>query len=154
MADFYSPEDLQRIQAEYAYNLEKGIPISKELATEFANAKTGVKNYTLELNNSLKKLGSGLMDTAGALKDGKQGAAVFSKSLADGADALEAFLARFGILGTMLGKLLTAGAKYANESAKQGDALYNIVQILVKNRKDPKYAELVAELESEIEGWL
>jgi hypothetical protein len=28
------------------------------------------------------------------------------------------------------------------------------VQILVKNRKDPKYAELVAELESEIEGWL
>jgi hypothetical protein len=37
---------------------------------------------------------------------------------------------------------------------EQGDALYNIVQILVKNRKDPKYAELVAELESEIEGWL
>ena len=130
MADFYSPEDLQRIQAEYAYHLEKGIPVSKELATEFANAKIGVKNYTQELNNSLKKLGSGLMDTAGALKDGKQGAAVFSKSLADGADALEAFLSRFGILGTMLGKLLTAGAKYANESAKQGDALYKSYQDL------------------------
>jgi len=130
MADFYSPEDLQRIQSEYAYHLEKGIPVSKELATEFANAKTGVKNYTQELNNSLKKLGSGLMDTAGALKDGKQGAAVFSKNLADGADALEAFLSKFGILGTMLGKLLTAGAKYANEASKQGDALFKSYQDL------------------------
>lgn len=36
----------------------------------------------------------------------------------------------------------------------QGDALFNIVQILVKNRKDPKYAELINELESEIEAWL
>lgn len=35
-----------------------------------------------------------------------------------------------------------------------GDALHNIVMILVRNRQDPKYAELVNELEAEIEGWL
>ena len=35
-----------------------------------------------------------------------------------------------------------------------GDALHNIVMILVRNRHDPKYKELVCELEDEIEGWL
>jgi hypothetical protein len=130
MADYYSPEDLQRIAAEHAYNLERNIPISKELAMEFANAKVGVKNYHQELNNSLKKLGSGLMDTVGALKDGKQGAAVFSKGLVDGADALESFLSRFGILGEMLGKLLTAGARYADQAAKQSDVLFKSYQDL------------------------
>jgi len=40
------------------------------------------------------------------------------------------------------------------ERIEGGDALYNIVMILVKNRKDPKYKELVEELEAEIEGWL
>jgi len=37
---------------------------------------------------------------------------------------------------------------------QSGDALYNIVMILVRNRHDPKYKELVCELEDEIEGWL
>jgi len=35
-----------------------------------------------------------------------------------------------------------------------GDALHNIVMLIVRNRHDPKYAELVKELEDEIEGWL
>jgi hypothetical protein len=37
---------------------------------------------------------------------------------------------------------------------QSGDALHNIVLFIVRNRKDPKYAELVNELEAEIEGWL
>jgi len=37
---------------------------------------------------------------------------------------------------------------------QSGDALHNIVMILVRNRKDQKYAELIDELEAEIEGWL
>jgi hypothetical protein len=36
----------------------------------------------------------------------------------------------------------------------QGDCFHNILQILVKNRRDPKYAELISEIEAEIEGWL
>ena len=35
-----------------------------------------------------------------------------------------------------------------------GDALHNIVMVLVRNRTDPKYKELIEELEAEIEGWL
>jgi hypothetical protein len=37
---------------------------------------------------------------------------------------------------------------------ENGDALFNIVQILVKNRKDPRYIDLVQHLRDEIEGWL
>jgi hypothetical protein len=37
---------------------------------------------------------------------------------------------------------------------QNGDALYNIVQKLAKNRHDPRYADLVKEIEDEIEGWL
>jgi len=40
------------------------------------------------------------------------------------------------------------------ERIEGGDALYNIVMILVKNRKEAKYKELVEELEAEIGGWL
>lgn len=40
------------------------------------------------------------------------------------------------------------------ERIKSGDALYNIAIKLIRNRKDPKYAELIDELEAEIEGWL
>ena len=40
------------------------------------------------------------------------------------------------------------------ERIEGGDALYNIVMILVKNRKDAKYKELIEELEAEIGGWL
>jgi hypothetical protein len=36
----------------------------------------------------------------------------------------------------------------------EGDAMYNITMILVRNRKDAKYKELIEELEAEIEGWL
>lgn len=37
---------------------------------------------------------------------------------------------------------------------ESGDALYNIVQKLTQNRNDPRYKELVEEIEAEIEGWL
>jgi hypothetical protein len=37
---------------------------------------------------------------------------------------------------------------------QSGDALYNITMILVRNRKDPHFAELIDQLDAEIEGWL
>jgi hypothetical protein len=37
---------------------------------------------------------------------------------------------------------------------QSGDALYNITMILVRNRKDPHFAELIDQLDAEIGGWL
>jgi hypothetical protein len=37
---------------------------------------------------------------------------------------------------------------------QSGDALYNITMIIVRNRKDPQFAELIDQLNAEIEGWL
>jgi flagellum-specific peptidoglycan hydrolase FlgJ len=130
MADNYSPEDLQRIQAEYAYHLEKGIPISKELATEFKNAQIGIKNYTQELNKSFSQLGNGLLNTAAALKDGAQGSSVFNQNIKDGSDVLAKFLERIPYVGKALAALAKGAATYAVEANKQSDALYKSYQEL------------------------
>ena len=37
---------------------------------------------------------------------------------------------------------------------KTGDAFYNITMILVRDRKNPHFAELIDQLDAEIEGWL
>jgi hypothetical protein len=37
---------------------------------------------------------------------------------------------------------------------QSGDALYNITMILVRNRKDPHFAELIDQLDAEIGGLL
>jgi predicted chitinase len=130
MADNYSPEDLQRIQAEYAYHLEKGIPISKELATEFKNAQIGIKNYTQELNKSFSQLGNGVLNTAAALKDGAQGSSVFNQNIKDGADVLAKFLERIPYVGKALAALAKGASTYAVEANKQSDALYKSYQEL------------------------
>ena len=37
---------------------------------------------------------------------------------------------------------------------KTGDAFYNITMILLRDRKNPHFAELIDQLDAEIEGWL
>lgn len=130
MADNYSPEDIQRIQAEYAYHLEKNIPISKELATEFKNASIGIKNYTQELNKSFSQLGNGVLNTVSALKDGAQGSSVFNQNIKDSADVLAKFLETIPFVGKALSALAKGASTYAIEANKQSDALYKSYQEL------------------------
>ena len=80
--------------------------------------------YQANLDANLKKLGTSILGTANALKDGQQGASVFNSGIESAADAIEAFAAKFGFLGKMLGTLVTAGARYAVEVNKQSDALF------------------------------
>ena len=125
MAEQYTPEEIRAIFDEYNTAIKTGTPITADLAAKFKDAATGVKNYTDQLNKSLKSLGSSILNTAAALKDGKQGAAVFNDSIESFADAIDSFLSKFGFLGKMLGTLLTAGARYAIEVNKQSDALFD-----------------------------
>ena len=130
MADNYSPEEIQRIQAEYAYHLERNIPISKELATEFKNASIGIKNYTQELNKSFSQLGSGVLNTVAALKDGAQGSSVFNQNIKEGSEVLANFLERIPYVGKALAALAKGASTYAIEANKQSDALYKSYQEL------------------------
>ena len=125
MADQYTPEEIRAIFEEYNDAVKSGSPVTAEMTARMKDASAGIKNYTAQLNASLKSLGSSILGVVGAMKDGKQGASAYNDSINAAADAIDAFASRFGILGKILGTLITAGARYAAEVNKQSDALFD-----------------------------
>jgi hypothetical protein len=130
MADMYTPEEIQAIFDAVAQANAKQIPLSKELAVAYEDAKKGVKNYTRELDASLKKLGSSAVSLAKSIKDNKQGADVFTDSISSGADAVAKYTSKFGLLGQVIGGVIKAGSAYIGAVNKQSDALYKSYQEL------------------------
>lgn len=124
MADQYTPEEIRAIFEEYNNATKGGSQATADLTKRFKDAQTGLKNYTDQLNASLKSLGSSMLGVAKAMKDGEQGASVYNDSINSAADAIDAFASKFGFLGKLLGTLITAGARYAVEVNKQSDALF------------------------------
>jgi LAS superfamily LD-carboxypeptidase LdcB len=132
MAESLSPEEIR--QAFDAFNkefLETG-KVSRGTTLAFEEAQKGIRNYTFELNKSLKSLGNASLGIGQALLKGEQGASVFNSGLNATADAIEAFLSRFGFWGKMLGTFLTAGSRYVSEVNKQSDQLFQTYQKLSK----------------------
>ena len=76
MADQYTPEEIQAIFDAYNENIRLGIPISQNLAKQMADATKGVKNYTNNLNSSLRYLGVQTKALAQDLANGAKGASV------------------------------------------------------------------------------
>ena len=60
MAENYTPEEIQDVFKRYNEEMANTGRVSKQLAEEFEDAKKGVKNYTYQLNQSLKQLGTSL----------------------------------------------------------------------------------------------
>ena len=134
MATSLTPEEIQAAFDEFNQAfIAAGMDINKvnkQVVESYRDAQAGVKNYTYQLNLSLKQLGSSMLNLGESLKDGKQGAGVYNDSLKAGADAIDAFASKFGILGKIFGALVTAGAKYAIEVNKQSDKLFETYQAL------------------------
>jgi muramidase (phage lysozyme) len=125
MADQYTPEEIRAIFEEYNNAVKSNSPVTAEMTARMKDATAGIKNYSAQLNASLKSLGSSVFDVAKAMKDGKQGASAYNDSINAAADAVEAFASKFGFLGKILGTMITAGARYAAEINKQSDALFD-----------------------------
>ena len=132
MADRYTPEEIQEIFDAYHDAIRRGIPITEAMAKELRDATRGVKNYTNQLNYSLKAFGSSLGTLGVNLANGAQGAAVFNDGLSSGADAMAKWATKFGLLGTVIGGIVKAGAMYIGAVNKQSDALYKSFQDLSK----------------------
>lgn len=130
MAEQMTPEEIQRVFDAYNDELLRTGRVTKQTADAFADAKAGIKNYTFQLNQSLKQLGQASLDLAGAMNKGEQGASVYNNSIKAGADAVESFAAKFGILGKILGAFVTAGAKYVIAVNEQSDKLFASYQQL------------------------
>jgi len=132
MANNYTPEEIQEVFDEYHRNLSNGIPITRDLAERMRDATTGVKNYTYQLNQSFKQLGSSIKTLSTDIAKGAEGAAVFNDSVSSGADVLSKFASKFGLVGTVLGGVAKAGAAYVGAVNKQSDALYKSFQEISK----------------------
>ena len=130
MAEQMTPEEIQRVFDAYNDELLRTGRVTKETADAFADAKAGIKNYTFQLNQSLKQLGQASLNLVGALHKGEQGASVYNDSIKAGADAVDSFAAKFGILGKILGAFVTAGAKYVIAVNEQSDKLFASYQQL------------------------
>ena len=104
--------------------------VSKTTVDAFNDAKTGIRNYTFQLNQSLKQLGSSVLGLGTQMLKGEQGASVYNKSIEAGADAIDAFASKFGFLGKLIGSLFSTGMRVAVEVNKQSDALFKSYQDL------------------------
>lgn len=132
MANQYTPEEIQEIFDAYHDAIRRGIPVSDALARELADATKGVKNYTNQLNYSIKSFGNSIKSLGSNLASGAQGASVFNDSLDASSDVIDKFASKFGVLGSVLGGIAKAGAAYIGAVNKQSDALYKSFQDLSK----------------------
>ena len=128
MADQYTPEEIQRIFDEYNDAVRRGIPVSEALAKEMADATKGIKNYTNQLNYSVKSLGTSIKNLGLDLAAGAKGASVFNNSIESGADVVAKIAGQFGILGTVVGGVIKAFGMFLGAVNKQSDALYKSYQ--------------------------
>ena len=112
--------------------VRQGTAGTKEWTDRQKDAEAGVKNYTAQLNSSLKSLGTSAMATMGALKDGSTGASVFNDSLEKGANAVSDFASKFGLIGAIIGAVVKAATAYVVAVNKQSDALFKSYKDLSK----------------------
>lgn len=132
MADMYTPEEIQEIFDRYNTAVRAGIPVSEALAREMADAVKGVKNYTFELNRSLKYLGNQTRALGSDLLRGVQGASAFNGVIDSTTEVVDVLASKFGVLGTVIGGVIRAGGLYVQAVNKQSDALYKSFQDLSK----------------------
>jgi hypothetical protein len=132
MADFMTPDEVEA-QAKLLYEqFDKGYINAKQLKDGLNDCAKGVQGYTQELNASLQQLGTSVKSTFEELKNGKQGAAVFNKSLNAGADAAAKAAMQFGPLGVAIGAVIKVLTFFVTAATDQADALYKANQDLAK----------------------
>jgi hypothetical protein len=124
MADMYTPEEINEIFAAYNDAIDKNIPISKDLAQQMKDATVGVKNYSQQMQSSLKQLGTSFKNLGSTMAKGAAGASVFNDVMSSGADHVYQFSRRFGPAGEAVGRFTQVVAAYAGAVSKQADALF------------------------------
>jgi hypothetical protein len=124
MADMYTPEEIAQIFAAYNDAIQKNIPIGKDLAQQMKDATVGVKNYSQQMQSSLKQLGTSFKNLGSNIASGSKGASVFNDVMSTGADHVYQFSRRFGPAGKAVGQFTQVVAAFVGAVNKQADALF------------------------------
>jgi len=132
MATQITPEEIDAIFRQFNKEFNTLGYVTEETAEKFREAQLGIKNYTTELNKSIKLLGQASLNLVTAFGKGEQGASIYNQSLTAGANAIDSFAAKFGIIGAVVGTLATSIAKYVTAVNEQSDKLFGTYQQLSK----------------------
>ena len=81
MATDFTPEEIQRIFAEYNDAIKTGTPITKELADRFRDAEKGMKGFSDEMRKTSQALGKSSVDFTKAMYQGAQGATAMNSAV-------------------------------------------------------------------------
>jgi hypothetical protein len=81
MATEFTPEEIQRIFAEYNDAIKTNTPITKELADRFRDAEKGVKGFSDEMRKTAQALGKSSVDFTKAMYKGAQGATAMNSAV-------------------------------------------------------------------------
>ena len=125
MAEFNSPEDLDKWISGQRELYEAGIISAKELHEAQKDYAAGIKGYTANLKASMAQLGTSFKSLGKDIYDGKQSATVLNDSMSSGANAVAAYAAKFGPAGVAVGLFTKAVVGFVNAALKQSDALYD-----------------------------
>lgn len=128
MAEYYTPEEIQEIFDAYNQAIAAGVPISKDFAQQLKDATLGVKNYHKTLESNLKALQKSIIDVGGSLKDGKQGAKMYTDSMDKASDALVTFGSALGPYGKAVAYATAGLLKFGAAALKQSDAIFESYQ--------------------------
>ena len=134
-----TPEEIQRVFAEYNEQIKTSGPISADLANRMKDATKGVKGYADAQTNLTKVLTKSVVDIGKAMYEGKQGAQVFTEQISQVTDAIAGLLAVVSLfvpalrLAAVVAGGLSLFGKAVNVAAKQQDQLFKTFQELSRS---------------------
>ena len=135
MATEFTPEEIQRIFAEYNDAIKTGTPITKELADRFRDAQKGMKGFSDEMRKTSQALGKSSVDFTKAMYQGAQGATAMNSAVDTVTSGLQLLINI--IPGARVLKIaltaLTIGIGAATKAVNaQADALFKSYQDMAK----------------------
>ena len=133
MANEYTQQEIDEILSRVANEMSQVGYVSEQTAKDMKNMSTGVKNYTENLNNSFKRLGTSIGNLAGNMAKGATGAAQYTDALGDAAGLAASALSRFGRHGRVAGLILKGMGESASRVGSQADSVYKSFQELSKS---------------------
>ena len=133
MANEYTQQEIDEILSRVADEMSQVGYVSEQTAKDMKNMSTGVKNYTENLNNSFKRLGTSIGNLAGNMAKGATGAAQYTDALGDAAGLAASALSALGPIGKLAGGALKGMGESAKLVGSQADSVYKSFQELSKS---------------------
>ena len=121
-------QELQRMFEKF----QSGVKLTDDEMQKLAKDASLANRALDSMSKGLFNLGKSALNLGKKLYEGEQGAAANNEMVQTATDALSDFASNFGIIGKVIGKLISLFGSYAQEVNKMSDRLYKSYQTLSK----------------------